>query len=183
MTINVQKFATDKEAREHLKAQLAEYLAGQSESTQSTHKWMKRVDAAGMGIVIAVFAVALYGSFTWQSVNPTMIPIAWFSFATSLSLMVILSGLHGILIRAYPPVIFPGKVQKFVSGSGAVWIGAASIVGGLFMAGLWVAFACSTATFNLAMIAPLMNILGVVMTMAIIVSIIFAVYQKISQSK
>ncbi len=183
MTTNVQKFATDKETREHTKAQLADYLAQAPESTRSAHKWMKRVDIVGMGIVIAAFAVALYGSFAWASVNPAMIPIAWFAFATSLSLMVMLLGLHAILIRAFPPVILPGKAQKFVSGSGAVWTGAASIVGGLIMAGLWIAFAYSTATFNLAMIVPLMNILSVVVGIGIVVSIAFAIYQKVAQSK
>jgi hypothetical protein len=183
MTINVQKLATDKEAREYLKAQLAEYLAGQPKSTRATHTWMKRVDIAGLGIVIAAFTVALYGSFAWANVNPSMIPAAWFAFATSLSLMVILFGLHAILIRAYPPVILPGKAQKFVSGSGAVWTGVASIVGGLILAGLWVAFAYSTATFNLAMICPLTNALGVVVGIGMLVSIVFAIYQKTSQSK
>ena len=183
MTTNVQKFATDREAREQLKLQLAQYLAQQPESTRSADKWMKRVDVAGMGIVIAVFAVALYGSFTWASVNPAMIPVAWFTFATCLSLMVVLLGLHAILIRAYPPVVLPGKVQKFVAGSGAVWIGAASIAGGLIMAGLWVAFAYSAATFNLAMIVPLVNILGVVMSIAIVGSIIYSIYQKATQSR
>jgi len=125
----------------------------------------------------------LYGSFAWPSVNPTMIPVAWFAFATSLSLMVVLFGLHAILIRAYPPVILPGKPQKFVSGSGAVWTGAASIAGGLIMAALWIAFAYSTATFNLAMIAPLTNVLGVVVGIGILVSIIFAIHQKVSQSQ
>lgn len=183
MTTNVQKFATDKEAREHLKAQLAEYLAGQPESTRATHTWMKRVDTAGLGIAIAAFAVALYGSFTWASVNPSMIPVAWFFFATCCSLFVMLLGLHASLIRAFPPVILPGKPQKFVSGSAAVWIGAASIVGGLILAALWVAFAYSTATFNLAMIAPLTNTLGIVMSVAIIGSIVYSIYQKATQSR
>jgi hypothetical protein len=183
MTANVQKSSSDKQAREHLKAQLADYLAQAPESTRSAHKWMKRVDAAGLGIVVAAFAVALYGSFTWASVNPAMISAAWFFFATCCSLMVMLFGLHAILIRAFPPVILPGKAQKFVSGSTAVWIGVASIAGGLFMAALWIAFAYSTATFNLAMLAPLMNILGVVMSIVIIVSIIYSIYQKATQSR
>jgi hypothetical protein len=183
MTTNVQKFATDKEARKHTKAQLADYLAQAPEATRSAHTWMKRVDIAGLGIVIAAFAVALYGSFTWASANPAMIPVAWFAFATSLSLMVVLFGLHAILIRAYPPVVLPGKALKFVSGSGAVWTGAASIVGGLIMAALWIAFAYSTATFNLAMIVPLVNILGVVMSIAIVGSIIYSIYQKATQSR
>jgi hypothetical protein len=183
MTTNVQKFATDKEAREQLKAQLADYLAQAPESTRSAHTWMKRVDTAGLGIVIAAFGVALYGSFTWASVNPAMIPVAWFFFATCCSLMVMLFGLHAILIRAYPPVILPGKAQKFVSGSTAVWIGAASIVGGLILGALWIGFAYSTVTFNLAMLTPLINILGIVMSIMIVVSIIYSIYQKANQSR
>ena len=183
MTTNVQKFATDKEAREQLKAQLADYLAQAPESTRSANTWMKRVDAAGLGIVIAAFGVALYGSFTWANVNPTMIPVAWFFFATCCSLFVMLLGLHAILIRAYPPVILPGKAQKFVIGSAAVWTGAASIVGGLILAALWVAFAYSTATFDLAMIAPLTNALGIVVSIGIVLSIVFAIYQKASGSR
>lgn len=182
MTTTVQKSATDNEARAYLKAQLAEYLAGQPESIRSTHKWMKRVDAAGLGIVVATFAIALYGSFTWASVNPTMIPIAWFALATSLSLMAVLLGLHAILIRAFPPVILPGKTQKLVSGSMAVRTGGASIIGGLFLAGIWIGFAYSTATFNLAMLVPLINVLGVVMSIVIVVSIVYSIYQKASRA-
>jgi len=182
MTTSVQKHSTDKEARENLMAQLSEYLSQQPESTLSTHKWMKRVDVVGLGIVVAVFAYALYGSFTWASTNPIMIPIAWFAFATSLSLMTILMGLHAILIRALPPVILPGKVQKFVSGSTALWTGIAYILGGLFMAIVWVMFAYSTATFNLAMIVPLVNILGVGISIAIVVGIVYSIYQKAFQS-
>jgi len=183
MTTNIQKIATDKEAKEQLKAQLAGYLAQAPESTRSAHMWMKRVDTAWLGIVIAAFGVALYSSFTWASINPTMIPVAWFFFAACCSLMAMLFGLHAILIRAYPPVILPGKPQKFVSGSAAVWIGAVSIVGGLIMGALWIAFAYSTATFNLAILAPLMNILGVVMSIVVVVSIIYSVYQKATQSR
>jgi hypothetical protein len=183
MTANVQKFATDKEARANLKAQLADYLAQAPESTRSAHTWMKRVDIAGLGIVIAAFAVALYGSFTWASVNPSMIPIAWFFFATCCSMFVMLLGLHAILIRAYPPVIMPGKPQKFVSGSTAVWVGAAYILGGLILGAVWVGFAYSTATFNLVMLTPLINILGVVMSIVIIVSIIYSIYSKATQSR
>lgn len=182
MTTNVQKLSTNKEAREHLKAQLAEYLAGQSEGTRSAHKWMKLADAVGLGIVVAAFAYALYGSFTWASVNPMMIPIAWFGFAACCGLMATLFGLHAILIRAFPPVILPGKAQKFVSGSAAVWTGIVSILGGLILAGIWIGLAYSTATFNMTMLVPLINVLGVVMSIGIVLSIVYFIYQKASQS-
>jgi len=182
MTTAIQKL-TDKEIRVHLKAQLAEHLAAQPRSIHSAHKWMKRVDVAGLGFVVTAFAYALSGSFAWANVNTILIPIAWFGFAACFSLMVILFGLHAILIRAFPPVILPGKVQKFVSGSAAVWTGIASIISGSFIAGIWIAFAYSTATFNLAMITPLANILGVGISIAIVISIVYSIYQKISQSQ
>lgn len=180
MTTNTRKLSPAQETREQLKAQLAEYLSIQPGSIQKTHQWMKRVEAAWLGIVLAVFALALYGSFAWGKTTPSMIPVAWFGFAASLSLMTCLAGLHGILIRAYPPVILPGNMPKFVSGSAAVWIGAASIVGGLVLAGIWIAFAFSTATFNLAMIAPLANILGIVIGVGVLGSILYTFYRKIS---
>ena len=182
MTTTTQKHSTDKYARENLKAQLAEYLSQQPESTLTAHKWMKLVDAAGMGIVIAAFAYALYGSFAWANVNPILIPLAWFGFATCCGLMAMLFGLHAILIRAFPPVILPGKAQKFVSGSAAVWTGIASIIGGLFMAGIWIGFTYVTATANMAMLVPLINILGIFMSIAIIASIVYSIYQKATQS-
>ena len=183
MTTNVRKLATNRQAREHLKAQLAEYLTQQPESTRSVHKWMKRVEAAGLGVVVAAFCAALYCSFTWASTNPIMIPLAWFFFAACLSLMMSLLGLHTIFIRAFPLVILPGKAQRFVSGSMAVWIGVTSILGGLIMAGLWIAFAYSTAIFNLAMLVPLINALGIVVSTGIALSIAVAFYQKLIQSR
>lgn len=178
MTTATQKL-TDKEIRAQFIAQLTEHLAGQPQSVHSAHKWMKRVEVIGLGIVVATFAFALYGSFAWASVNPTMIPIAWFAFAACLSLMTMLLGLHAILIRAFPPVILPGKLPRFVSGSAAMWMGVASLVGGLILAGVWVGFGYSAATFNLALIAPLSNILGVLVTIVIV----YSLYKKVTQSR
>ena len=170
---------TDKEIRAHVKAQLTEHLAAQPQSVQSAHRWMRRVEAIGLGIVLAAFAYALYGSFAWAKTSPILIAPAWLAFATCLSLMTSLFGLHAILIHAFPTVILPGKPQKFITGSSATWTGAFAVVGGLLMAGLWIGFAYSAVTFDLAMIAPLSNILGVVLTIVIL----YSLYQKFTQSR
>ena len=134
MTTNVQEFATGKEAREHLKLQLAQYLEQQPESTQSLHRWMKRLEAASVGIIAAAFIVALYVSVAWKSVPPMVIPIAWFFFAASAAPAMVLVGLHAVILRAFPPIVWPGKPPKFVTGSGAVWTGSAFILLALVVA-------------------------------------------------
>ena len=179
MTTNVPKTLTNKEARENLKSQLAQYLALRPESIQSAHKWMKGLEVAGVVIIIAAFCVALVVSFAWKSLNPQVIPIAWFAFAASMGLTMVLLGLDAIILRAFPPVLWPGKPPAFVTGSGAVCRGWAYIVGGLAAAVLWGFFAYATWTQNWAMLRPLINILGVAMTIAIL----YSIFQKITKAR
>ena len=136
-TTNVQKIATRKEAEEHIKLQLSQYLGQQPESTQSLHKWMKRLETACLGIIVAAFIAAMYVSVTWKSVNPITIPIAWFIFAASITPAMTFVGLDAIILRAFPPVVWPGKQPKFVTGSSAVWTGWAFILLALIIAAFW----------------------------------------------
>ena len=182
-TANTQKIGTKNAAMEQVKLQLAHYLEQQTESTRSLHKWMKRLDAAGLGVIAAAFIMALYVSITWKSGNPIMIPIAWFFFAASPALTMVFVGLHAILLRAFPPVLLPGKFQRFVTGSGAIWAGSAFIVGGLVMAAFWTLFAYSVGTFNLTLLEPLIRILSGVVGVVMTVSILYAIFQKISKSR
>jgi hypothetical protein len=178
MTTNVQKSLTNKEARETLKSQLDQTLALRPESVQSAHKWMKGLEIAGLVIIIAAFSVAMVVSIAWKSLNPQVIPIAWFAFAASMGLTMILLGLDAIILRAFPPVLWPGIPPKFVTGSSAVWRGWAYIVGGLVAAALWGFFAYAIWTQNWAMLRPLINVLGVGMTIAIL----YSIFQKITKA-
>jgi hypothetical protein len=180
---NVQKLGTEKEAREQLKLQLAQHLAQQPESTQATHKWMKRLEVAGVGIIAAAFIVALLVSVTWKSVNPIMIPIAWFAFAASAAPAIIFVGLDAIILRAFPPVVWPGKPPKFITGSGAVRTGWAFILGSLLFATLWGFFAYAVGTFNIAMLEPLIRIFSVVVGIGMTVAILYSIFQKISRTR
>ncbi len=181
-TKNVQGSGTGKDAKENFKFQLAQYLGQQPESTQSFHRWMKRLEVAGMGIIAAAFLVALYVSIAWKSVNPIVIPIAWFVFAASAAPALIFLGLDAIILRAFPPVIWPGKTPKFITGSGAVWTGGAFILLALIAAAFWGYFAYAVGTLNFALIAPLATILGVVMGVVIVVQLIYTTYKKIAKS-
>lgn len=181
MTTNVQKLSTDKEAREQLKMQLAEYLAQQPESKQTTHKWMRFLEAAGVGIIAATFIAALYFSIAWKSVNPVVIPIAWFVFAASVAPAMIFVGLDAIALKAFPPVVWLGKLPKFIAGNSAVWAGWGFIVLALVIAAFWGFFAYSVGTFNMTMLEPLIRIFSGVVGVVMTVSILYAMFQRISQ--
>ncbi|MFH0879543.1 MAG: hypothetical protein V2A34_07495 [Lentisphaerota bacterium] len=182
-TANLQKFATKKEAIEHFKQQLAQYLGHLPGSTLSLHRWMKRLEAAGAGIIVAAFLVALYVSIAWKNVNPLVIPIAWFVFAASVTPAMIFVGLDAIILRAFPPVELPGKLPKFVTGSRAVWTGSALILPALVSVVFWGVFAYAVATLNWALITLLINILGVIMGIGFAVSIILKLVRNISRSR
>jgi len=181
-TAIVHKIGIKNEAREQLKLQLTHYLEQQPESTLSLHKWMKRLELASLGIIIAAFSVALGISIAWKSFNPLTIPVAWFVFAASLSLTVVLVGLHAMLLRAFPPSVLPGKKQKFVTGNAAAWAGMRTMAFGLVGGAFWALFAYAVGTFNLALIAPLANILGILMAIAIIFQLVRTTLEKISKS-
>ena len=171
------------ESKQDLKAQLAQYVAQQPESTLAFHKWMKRLQVAGAGIIAAAFIVAMYVSVAWKSVNPIVIPIAWFLFAASAAPAMIFLGLDAITLRAFPPVVLPGKQFKFVTGSGAVWTGWAFIFIALVVAAFWGLFAYAVGALNLALIAPLATIVGVIMGVGIAVSIVYNLIRDIARSR
>ena len=181
------KKLTGKEAGKQLKLQLDQYLQQQSESKQAFHRWMNRLEAASLGIILAAFLVALYFSIAWKSVNPLIIPIAWFAFAASGSLLMVLNGLHAAILRAFPTGTLPGGKQKFFTGSGAAWIGLGFILGGLVYAAFWGLFAYATWTQNWAILKPLVSFLGVVLGVGIAVSILVKMFyttvQKISKPR
>jgi hypothetical protein len=180
-TAVVHKTGTKNDAREQIKLQLAHYLEQQPESAQALHKWMKRLELASLGIIITAFSVALGISIAWKSFNPLTIPVAWFVFAASLSLTVALTGLHAMLLRAFPPSLLPGKKQKFVTGRGAMWGGLRTMAFGLVGCAFWGLFAYAVGTYNLALIAPLATGLGILMGVAIIFQLVRTTLEKISK--
>jgi hypothetical protein len=173
------KFGTRNQSREQIKLQLARHLEQQTESIRSLHKWMTLLELVGLGIIVAAFGVALAVSIAWKSVNPLTIPVAWFVFAASPSLTMVLAGLHTMRLRAFPPVILPGKTQKFVTGRAAVWTGLGTTALGLATGAFWGFFAYAVGTFNLALIAPLANVLGILIGIAIIFQLIYTTVRKI----
>ncbi len=185
-TMPAQETIAKNTTREQLKLQIAQYLEQQPESTRVFHKWMKGLEAASLCISIGIFILAMYLSINWQTVGGTAIATAWFAFPVSFSLTVLLYGLHTVVLRALPPFILPGKNEVFVAGSKAVGRGWAFLLSGLAGMAFWGVIAYAVWTFNLSLLQPLISILGVVLgygiAISILVSIVWAVYQKIVKS-
>lgn len=180
MTANVQKFATDKEARAQVKLQIAEYMAQQPESTRSADKWMKRLEVASLAIYIGTFVNALIISIRWESVPVATIPAAWFLFVASALPTLLLFGVHAILVKAFPTVVLFGRPSRFVTGAQAVRTGWLLIVSSLIGAAVWGYLTYRIWTSDYATMGA---ILGVVIGVGITIQLIYTVYSKISKSR
>lgn len=165
-----------------IKLQIIEHLEQQSASTLAAHRWMKRLEVASLGIIAAIFILALYVSINWKAVPKMAIPTAWFAFAGSACIPIVLFGLHAILLRAFPPVILPGNRHWFTTGREAPWLGGGLVLGGLAYGAFWGLFAYATATFNMALLEPLIRILGAAAGIGMGVMILLALIQSFSRS-
>ncbi len=182
-TATVHEFGSAKSTREDLKLRLAQHLEQVPGSTLVWHKWMMRLMVAGVGIIVAAFIVAMYVSIAWRTINPMLIPLAWFVFAASAAPTLMFLGLDAIILRAFPPVVLPGKLPRFVAGSGAVWTGWAFILGALLVAAFWGIFAYAVGTFNLIMLEPLIRILGGVVGIGATISVLVALFRKMPRAR
>ena len=161
-----------KETENNLKLEIARYMDGLPESRKVFHKWMTYLEVLGMGIILAAFLIALYFSITWKSVNPVTIPLAWFAFAVSGSLLIMFNGVHSAILHAFPTSILPKKPNKFITGNKAIVIGVGLIIGGLAYGAFWGMMAYGTMTANFDILRPLISSLGLVLGFGIAISIV-----------
>ena len=161
-----------KETREDLKLEIARYMEKLPQSLHVFHKGMKVLELLGMGLILVAFLVALYFSITWKSISPITVPLAWFAFAASGSLLIMLNGVHSAILHAFPTGILPSKAHKLITGSKAILIGLGLIIGGLAYATFWGMMAYGTVTANYELLRPLISLLGIVMGFGITISIL-----------
>jgi hypothetical protein len=165
------------EAKPDLKTQLAEYVAGQPVSTQVMHNWMNWLTIASMAVPVGLFARALYFSINWKRVDPIQIPIAWFLFVAGGTVFMFITGLHAVLLRAFPPI--PELSSRFVTGKNAVWRGAGMMVVALLIAAFWgFFFAYVVWTRNMAMVEVMVKILANVVGVGAVIAVLSSLYQK-----
>jgi hypothetical protein len=184
--------------KQDLRAQLAEYVAQQPVSKQSFHKGMRIAEWVSLAFPVAVFAIALYLSFAWQSVEAKMIPTAWFCFPLSFTPFMLLIGFHAIGLAAFPPtgllgnalqVSLPGaggqvnKVLPLRVGRQALVWGWGQIAATLIGAAFWGAFTWAVWTVNMALIAVFIQVLGTLLGVVIVLRIAVSIFQKLSGAR
>jgi hypothetical protein len=195
----VQNSAADKQSSEQMKAQLASYLEEQPENIRSFHRTMKVLENISLGLIVAIFIIALVLSFMWKSIRVEAIPTAWMLLPVSGAIYTLLIGVHALVLRAFPPSDrfpslqnsssphLPGKSRQFLTGKSAEGTAWGLILTGLVVGGFFAVFAWAAWTTNWAILTPMITVLGVLMGIAIAVGIvggmILSIYQMVFKSR
>lgn len=173
--------------RQELKAQLAGHVAGQPEPKRVFHRVMKVLEVVGLVLVAAAFAVAMYVSINHTPLAAAVIATAWLALPVSLAPLMILIGVHAIGLRVYFPIVLPGKPQRFVTGTKAVWSGIGLIVTALLVAAFWGALAWAVWSNDLTLIGTYIRVLGtgvgILIAIAIPVAIAGSLFRQIFRSR
>jgi hypothetical protein len=167
------------------RAQYAQYLEQEPESRLALHRWMKRFQAASIGLVIAVFVKALIVSINWTHTAPLEIAFWWMCFALCGVPLAIFFGLDAIILRAavFPMRLGAGRRQMVtVTGRQAVVMGLGIILVALAWAGLVLGIAYSTVTFNMGMLQTAISIFSVVIGVGVVISILFSLARDVSRT-
>ena len=91
----------------------------ESESQQTFHRWMKRCQAATVGLIVGIFVMALWTSINWKQVAPFEVAFWWMAFALSGIPLTIFVGLDIIYSRgAVIPMQWGAGPKQMVTVTG-----------------------------------------------------------------
>jgi hypothetical protein len=143
----VQPEATTVNSRQEANAQLDEYVKQQPKSVQTAHEVLSVLMAVGFILVIGLFIVALYVSFTWKAHGELAVPRWWMAWGVTVGLWLVVFGLDIFILKADPPYIMPGtgpsrdkasgERRWYVTGQQAARQGRIYIGLGVLYAALW----------------------------------------------
>ena len=172
----------ERESNQNLKAELAAYLAGQSESIGRIHQWMNLLTAASLAVPVGLFARALYLSINWKQADPAQIAVGWVIFVAGGTLPILLFGLHSAVLRVFPAVPISGLALQLVTGSKAVASGVGLAVVAVAVAAFWGLFAYSVATPDWVLLEKLVQILTAVVSAGAVVAVIQHLFRQLTRS-
>ena len=182
--LGAQQAASTTQVGNDARAQYAQYLEQEPESRQALHRWMKRLQAASIGLAVGVFVKALFVSINWSQA-PLEIPFWWMCFALCGVPLTIFRGLDVIVLRAavFSIRLVTGRRQMAtVTGLPAVAIGLGFILVALAWAGFVLAIAYSTVTFNMGLLQTAISIFSAVIGVGVVISILFSLVRGLSRT-
>jgi hypothetical protein len=147
-----------------IQAQFAEYLAQRPVALHRFHRYVSLLEAAAVGLIVALFVKALTVSIYWQGINGLEIATWWILFAISGLPLALWRGVETILLQAVCPQVVRGsslgaKKGQLVTGVQAVFTGLFMIVVALAWAGVGLTMNYAILTFDMDLIMHVVNLI------------------------
>jgi hypothetical protein len=156
-----------------------------SESQQTFHHWMKRFQAATVGLIVGLFVMALYTSINWKQVAPFEIAFWWMAFALSGIPLTICVGLDIIYSRgAVIPMRWGNGPKQLVTVTGrkAILTGLGIIGVALAWGEFVLALMAATFTLNWQLLRVTTSVFGVLLGAVIVLKILSSLVRDSSRS-
>jgi|GEM_PF-5856461 hypothetical protein len=157
----------------------------ESESQQTFHHWMKRLQAATVGLAVGIFVMALYTSINWKQEVPFEIAFWWMLFALSGLPLTICVGLDIIFSRgAVVPMRWGNGPKQLVTLTGrqAVLMGLGVIAAALAWGAFVLALMAATFTFNWELLRVTTSAFGVLISVVVVLKIFSSLFRDLSRT-
>lgn len=160
-------------------------VSTESESKQAFHRWMKRFQAATLGLMVGIFAMALYTSINWKQVVPFEIAFWWMAFALSGIPLTICVGLDIIFSRgAVIPLRWGNGPKQLVTVTGrkAVFTGLGVIAVALAWGAFVLALMVATFSYNWDLLRVTISTFGMLLGVLIVLKIFTSLVRDLSRT-
>jgi hypothetical protein len=157
----------------------------EAESQQTFHRWMKRFQAATVGLIVGLFVMALYTSINWKQVAPFEIAFWWMMFALSGIPLTICVGLDIIYSRgAVIPMRWGNGPKQLVTVTGrkAILTGLGIIGVALAWGAFVLALMAATFTLNWQLLRVTTSVFGVLLGAVIVLKILSSLVRDFSRA-
>lgn len=160
-------------------------VGAESESKQTFHHWMKRGQAATLGLAAGIFVMALWVSINWKQVAPIEIAFWWMCFALSGLPLTIFVGLDIIFARgAVIPIQWGAGPKRLITVTGrqAVLTGLGVIAVALAWGGFVLALMAATLSFNWELLRMMISVFSVMLGVLIVLKIFSSLVRDLSRA-
>jgi hypothetical protein len=157
----------------------------ESETQQTFHHWMKRFQAATVGLIVGIFVMALWTSINWKQVAPFEVAFWWMTFALSGIPLTICVGLDIIYSQgAVIPMQWGNGPKQMVTVTGrkAVLTGLGVIAAALAWGAFVLALMVSMLTFNWDLLRVTTSVFGVLLGAVIVLKMFSSLVRDLSRA-